>query len=685
MMLYHPHFGCSLFVFFISSSMMQRVVLCLLFLAAVISCQVIELRQQDFDAGTYIMNQSAEYKLMQDIVFNPNSVSDLGLTSYESGDVLPTQFTFAGGKYDPAAYGIGFFAAVAISATDATFDLNGFTISQSPEHALQQRFFAVIELADRPFIPNQGPHDFGQTTVQSAHNVIIKNGVIGLSSHHGIHGNLCTDITIQDIIIKDYEVAAIAINGATGLDIKRVTTEGSRTDVPILGVFSAGRFIRAYVNYLLSIDFSGTLRVGVQELTINDIYSSLRTSLNNVFEDVIEERNGGRNGKISKAQHPEEYSLYHNVDGVVDGNAYGILLNQPGVAVNGFPTIPEDPAAMVHLSDIEIRNHVANINEVLALIGTGGKAVIDPVGAAFQVFNTDPDDDDYITISSSNFNDAEYVGNVVSNAQAFVAKAAAAGAFNSSPLDVSRVNINSDLLAWIEATSGSTSKLQNYLDNYGIICNGDSMVHADKGVIGFKLDAANQVLVENVLVKNLKNLGTLGSTLCGYDTDEISNPVSELPGYQGANSRGFSISGSVNVQILNSKVSGIEAVAGSAYGIDVLLDSHDIHIEDCEIDEIHASTSHSSLNDYKGPNPDPVAIGVHAASTSSRVIVSSIKSDNDFSNAKNGVIDLIMNQSSQGHNYYSSSDSSSNKSSSSDASNLYISLASLIALVLVMC
>ena len=45
--------------------------------------------------------------------------------------------------------------------------------------------------------------------------VLIKNGTLSRSSHHGIHGNKNTNIIIQNLSIKDFEVAGIALNGTT--------------------------------------------------------------------------------------------------------------------------------------------------------------------------------------------------------------------------------------------------------------------------------------------------------------------------------------------------------------------------------------------------------------------------------------------------------------------------------------
>ena len=119
------------------------------------------------------------YKLCEDITFDP--VGPFG---------APSEFMYDpvfDATYTENAFGLGFFAAIVIEASDVTLRLNGHTIKQSPGHALMQRFFAVIELADSPFIPGAGPADFvGPNTFEPAKNVKITGpGTIGLSSHHG--------------------------------------------------------------------------------------------------------------------------------------------------------------------------------------------------------------------------------------------------------------------------------------------------------------------------------------------------------------------------------------------------------------------------------------------------------------------------------------------------------------------
>uniref|UniRef100_A0A7S4MTE9 Uncharacterized protein n=1 Tax=Vannella robusta TaxID=1487602 RepID=A0A7S4MTE9_9EUKA len=621
-----------------------------------------ELRQSDFDDGTFQLTEPGNYVLMEDIVFNPNKASDT-LPPFDSSDVSLSQYTFAGGFYDPSAFGIGFFAAISISASDVTIDLNGYTLSQSTEHALQQRFFAVIELADRPFIPNQGPHNFG-SSILCAKNLVIKNGVIGLSSHHGIHGNNVYNVTIENVDFVDYEVAAIAINGGHGVRIENVRALGTRRDIPVFGSYSAARFLRPYIKLLEAGEYEGTLRVGGKELTIDDVYEDLHVATDNVFSDVIQKSNGARNSFIDEEEHPMEYALFHNEKGLIDGNSYGILFNNVGVAILDFPMTPEDPSQSISLKNVEIYDTVADIQEVIVLTSEE-KAVIDPVGSAFQIFNKKPGTDEYITISSSNFDEATYIGNPVANAQAFVGKAVLNGAFEGKPLDVSRSGITKEILAWIEADPEEPeAKLSHLLARNPPICNSDTMIHVNKGVIGLKLDGSRLAKISNLKVENVINYGKLGSDICGYDSTTISNPDSILPGYQGANSRGMSLAGSVKVKVQDSHFENIVSHSGSACAVDILLDSHNIAVVDNFADDIHAAESHER-EDFTGPNAIPEAVAYRASDMSSGIQFSDCDSNGNISNNAGGLAKVFHDLSigaSELLSYESTSSSSSSAS-----------------------
>lgn len=603
--------------------------------AAGVASRVTTLHQEDFAHGTYIIDRPGVYKLGENISFNPNSQAKLNelcelapaelphgfrcpADAYHSGQVFHTQFRFGDGqpftpggplddRYDPAAYGLGFFAAIAISADNVTLDLNGYAIEQSEEHALLQRFFSVVELANQPFIPAQGPSDFG-SAFDPAKQVRIVNGSIGRSAHHGIHGNGNVDVAVTDIDFYDYEVAAMALNGVAQLQVSRVTAS-NREDVPVLGTFSSAQFIKPYVEYLVRRGSDVTLNGA----GISEIRDQLQSSINRVHSDLIVSRHlvDGR-PQIDALTHPDEYALFANTLGVIDGNSYSFVVNPLGVAVNGFPSRPDEPARNIVFNDVHVLSQRAAINEVVALNIDGAPAT-DPVGAVFQTRNKRPDGQ-WLTVSAT----GAYTGNVVADAQAIVAKAIAAGEFDGAPLSVARNRISSDVLEWIEG--GHAAVFATSAADY--LCNGDSMFHVNKGVIGFKIDGADDVVMHNTSVRNIMNLGRAGSTACGNYVAEWSHPAATLPGYGGAHARGYSFAGSQNVQVGKTKIHGVQAAAGSSIGFDVLTDSRNVDIDYTRVQLVHAGTDAS--NDFPGPNRTPDALGVQISESAVEINLSNV-------------------------------------------------------------
>ncbi len=605
------------------------------------------LHQRDFTYGTYVIDRPGNYRLAEDIEFNPNSPStltravnagtiptdvaqalDLGtpVDASRSGLPLPTQLTpsdsenFTPGgpldaRYDAAAYAVGFFAAIAITADEVTLDLAGHTIAQSPEHALLQRFFAVIELADQPFVPGQGPSGFGAELV-AARNVTIRNGVIGLSSHHGIHGNGNSNVTVRGVTFDGYEVAAIALNGVDGLDVRNVVAT-NRKDVPVLGTFSSARFIQPYVDHLVRTGSGVTLTVGGAPMSASDVQSDLRRAIDNTHHDLIRRPHlvDGR-PQINRDTHPVEYAVFHNPLGVIDGNSYSFLLNSLGVAVNGFPSIPLDadhvPSRHVYFENVEVVDQEAFVNEVVA-IRVADTAAIDPVGAVFQVKNLHPDTGMPITVSSLDDERALYLGNPVANAQALVAKSAANGAFDGSPLDVSRENIPDALIEWIESDSLTLSDV-----DVEYFCNGDSMFHVNKGVIAFKMDAASDVQMVHTRVDGLVNRGHEGSSVCGEYLHGFSHPLSTVYGYGGSVVRGYSFAGSTEVLVNQAEVKNLHALEGSAIGFDVMTDSTDIRMTSTIVNQVIAG-SNTPLDG--GSTAQPEAIGIRVSEDAEGVVI----------------------------------------------------------------
>lgn len=572
------------------------------------------LGQSDFDEGTYLIDQPGTYVLTENVSFNPNSSLVMKTDAYSSGLPLESQYKSKGGIYPDDAYGLGFFAAVAIAASDVTFDLNGFTLEQSAEHALLQRFFAIIELANQPFIPGQGPHNFGSQIVPAS-TVVIKNGTIGRSSHHGIHGNGNSNVEIRDIQFRGFEVAAVALNGVHGLLVEDCVAI-SREDVPVMGTFSSARFLKPYLDYLLRNKSQSSLHIGkTKVLGVEEAAERLRQGVNAVHEDLIVKRRDS----IDSLQHPEEYALFHNPGKVVDGNCYGFLVNSLGQATGGFPVqgkIESDKLARnIRFKNVRLQHLKGKVNEIIAL-SKDGQAMTDPVGAVFQVMNLHPDTQQPITVSRNRKQHWVYKGNFLANAQALVAKAFLNGDFEGSDLDLSRLTISSDVLEWIESEPAEVDSDLAWLspNRQNRLCNADSMFHVNKGVVGFKIDAAAGVELLRTTASNVVNLSEMGSNACGVYTK--SHPDATLEGCGGPKTRGYTIAGSTGVRVDRCMARNIVANCGTAVGFDILTDSKDVVIRNALVDQVDAGSKYA---DNGGPNEPPKAIGFRVAAGASEV------------------------------------------------------------------
>jgi hypothetical protein len=178
--------------------------------------RVVLLRAADFEKGTVRIRRPGLYVLAEDIEFNPD----------------PHYLTTEDDYSSHPMYSMGYFAAIAIECPGVILDLQGKTIRQSFAHYFAQRFFSVIELADSAFVPNEGPGSVNQSadddaTLSSATDCMILNGVIGLSSHSGIHGNNNSNVLLQNLVIRDFEVAGVQLNGLHNGFFDRVRIEGT--------------------------------------------------------------------------------------------------------------------------------------------------------------------------------------------------------------------------------------------------------------------------------------------------------------------------------------------------------------------------------------------------------------------------------------------------------------------------
>jgi hypothetical protein len=489
---------------------------------------VIKLRQSHFKNGTVRITTPGIYVLQENITFNPNEENNFLPTINQTSIINPH---YPMGMCGP--YHLGFFAAITIETNDVILDLNKHIIKQSNLHALEQRFFSVIELANSPFIPKQGPGCFTKSnTYKSANNVLIHNGIIGRSSHHGIHGNNMKNIILNNIDIRHFEVAGIALNGSVNSIISNINIHDSWKKVPVKATYSAAKFVTIFLNKLKKNNPSKDLFLIVKNKKIT--YENIVTNLNQLLKTT--KRNFINNNKFN--------NIFTNISQLSDGNIYGLLLHTNGVAINGFVKNRNSKSVgneNIYLYNININNISSHPQEVIGInplkndvIGAYGKGMmVGPVGEVLRILDILNDD-------------KTYKEDPLSNAHMIIAK------YNTPKIGTT--NITQKIVEWVE----KDKNLDNVMveNKLYFINKGDSMAHTMKGNIGMFISCGLNIRADKIFISNVFSKGNNVGTSKFIENDKQNK--------QGATCNGVLFTGSKNI-FVNGAVNNIKSESGSIY------------------------------------------------------------------------------------------------------------------------
>ena len=170
-------------------------------------------------------------------------------------------------------------------------------------------------------------------------------------------------------------------------------------------------------------------------------------------------------------------------------------------------------------------------------------------------------------------------------------------------------------------TGGRKGSVAQGLEEMPLLCNGDAMFHVNKGVIGFKMDAAEKVRLMNTSVSGIANFGMpgIGDEVCDYDADEKSHPAATLDGYGGAAVRAYTFAGSDGVVVSRASATGLSAMSGPAVAYAVLTDSNRVRFVNATADTVDAGWyDHMPVN---GPNGPAYAAGYYISADSTGTTV----------------------------------------------------------------
>ena len=468
---------------------------------------VINLSNKDFVDGTYIISKPGLYRLKENIIFEPKNFS-------------PTSEI-----YNTDAYSLDFFSAISVKCSDVIIDGNGHEIGMSLTYLAAQRFFSIIELADTPFLPGQGPGNFG-STITSGNKVIIENITLSNSSHHCLRSNKSWKVYVRNAILKNFEVAGMAFNGGHNFQFKNIKIGPTLENPPVNAFFSAARFLPRFLERLKD-------KVNEDELIkLNSLKNTIEERTNNVLKEIKD------TGETSD-------EFFRNKFGIPDGNVYGILMHSDGVAINDFNT-SDKKIKKIKMKNIEIDGLKCKVTETVGISGKNGVGVqTDSTGAIFDILsNTDEN--------------GNYKGDILSEIRLFIAEMDIKYGLTSG-----KNNITQDLINWSKGFENISYLLSL---GYKYKCNGDVMFHVNKGLMGIRLDSCYCIKLDNIYISNLYNIGYLGNDIIDNNYS-ISHDMQKFEGYTGNRVIGISVNDCDKFSIDNVEIENLFSRNGNCDGV----------------------------------------------------------------------------------------------------------------------
>lgn len=554
----------------IETKYMKKIVICLLwsiFVVAQDKKEIIEksalekkkvlLSQSDFDSGTYRIKAGGYYQLGENILFSPQI----------EAETTRTDKPFS-----------GWFASITVETDEATvIDLNRHLLASSATFDEEHLFnvFSQIELDNCPFSgtlygfpnPHQAFVNFkGDLQYVSASNVVIKNGTLGRSGHWGIHGNNNTNIHFENLVIKDWEVRGIELNGLVGASLRKIEISGLEhiitTSVPLVGALQVKEVLRQ-----LAAQGYKDAKIRLQKL-----------------EKFLENNPGVLNP-------PQSLPI---------GTIGGIVIAGGGVSNVDFPVTSSLCAHAIKMTggricsnilieDITIHDLAVNSVQYAAIgsnqKGSQGNSIgIENLGLlpGGSLLWKDAYD------SNGNFNPSEPLQATVFAANAFVAH---------HPNVKKILPKNFDKIVKSILEKNETLFLENTLPIYTYPS------HKIKGLFGIRIEGAEKVSLINCNVWNLSNVGSNVTEIVGAIPTRThagtnQNIENYIPAYRGNDIWAYELAACKNCIMKNCRADTIISYNGNPFGFELIADNESVIIDNCHASYIvaYGDTMESSIN-----------------------------------------------------------------------------------------
>lgn len=470
----------------------------------------IPLSQSDFISGSYRISKPGYYYFVEDVFFNPDPIQEQKRT-------------------DKPQIG-AWFTALSIECDNVVIDLNKKTFAAHEDFLQSQKLkvFSLIEFGNSPFPLAKFPFFAytGATTPVFASNVIVKNGTIGASPHHGLHGNSNSNIQIYDLVISDWEVAGIAFNGLKSGVIRNVTITGLEHAMDFTGLVSVMLAVKVVLE---------DLRDAHADVNAQGYIDALQSLIDNP----------AANGSI----HPTRLNY---------GNVYGIFLNRAFDIGPVAQQVTAQHSNAIIIENVLIANITSQLLETVAIGNLNGQTMMAELFGTFRWEDAYPQ--------------GTFAPNALLKAQVYAQKQRAPEKMPAGFAD----NILS-----------AQPREEIFLSHARPVFGLDFPGHANKGIFGIRVDAGYGVSIKNCSVMGLNNLGASGKKLTQIPAG--TNYTFPVARYAGNDVHGISLAVCRNCTVTDCDVSECSSKNGNVYGIALRNNANANQVQGCVISNLSAA------------------------------------------------------------------------------------------------
>jgi len=571
------------------------------------------LTKESFARGTFRIMEAGTYILTEDVEFDWNAGTKEEPNADGAWFPFENDADYPGYGTSRDMYFMGFFAGITVEADNVIIDLNGHELKQSKAFFYQQGFFSTIEVESQPFMPGQGVGFFGSDP-KFPENVIIKNGNLGRTSHHCIHGNFNKNLLIENVNCYDFATHGIQLNGFDGLTLRNVDVGPSNNEQYLASEYTHYRFILPRLRKIAENNPTGTIQFINREkaVTMADIAEELEYKMTQAFQYVMYGMEPDEDDTEAYESFVEAKKIFVNDNGLGYGaSQYGIFLSYPGANVLSFH-LNQDTSKGATLENVNIHDLHHQTKEYVG-IRTTLRLFVNSFNAPLhiqyllgdEIFQDILDNNDDHAQWDSNY---EYKGNIITDATLAMTE------LNRDDWGLNQIMyvLTDELTAWArgEIDGGFNGVQAEYL------CAIDGMIHSAKGTFGLRIDGVDGVDINGLTISNIQEDSPMGYGICGKCTQcafESRSPYQKK--YTGNMVQGASIDFSNPLKMVDVTVDGIYSETGKARGIALWPGVHAEFGGDINVNNVHSGRSidYDSLSEGKAywAYPDVCGIQVY--------------------------------------------------------------------------